>query len=311
MKPCPQLSAFLALAALAWSPASASAGTTSKGSSSKNPKPAKTCDSCSHTASEKLGESAISGDLGLNIVTSSYYRGVNRAGTDHAPSLQPNLNLYLKAYEGDGFLNKAVLSLGLWQSFINPAFYKAVPGAKAPVSNSSWYESNFTPSLALTFGKLTLTETYHFILYPNQFGKDAQGLSSRLAFDDSDLLGMFALNPAITHTFETSGKLAFANPTQSNKGHSWEFSIAPSASAGAFTLTLPVSLVFGSGGFYYSNGYAYLSAGLHLSYALPLPKNYGNWSVNTGATYYNSDSKATRNPTSNDVVGSVGLGVAF
>lgn len=283
--------------------------TLSAGSSQAPQKSSHSCDSCC-LASEKLGESALSGDIGLNIVTSSYYRGVTRAGADHAPSLQPYINLSLKAHEGDGFLNKAVVSLGLWQSFINPAFYKAIPAAP-PTRSRSWYESVFTPGVSLTFGKITLTETYHFILFPNQIGTDAQGLSSKLAYDDSDLLGAFALNPAITHTVETSGKLAFVIPAQSQKGHSWEFSIAPAASAGAISVSLPVSLVFGSNGFYYRNGYAYLSAGLQIAYTLPVPKTLGNWSVNTGATYYNSDRKATGNASSHDVVGSVGLGVAF
>ena len=99
-------------------------------------------------ASEKLNSSVISGDIGVNVVTSYYYHGSLQQ--NHSPSFQPYLNLNFKAYEGEGLLNKAVISLGLWDSLTNPG-----TGTGAWTAPHAWVESDFMPSIALTFGKVT------------------------------------------------------------------------------------------------------------------------------------------------------------
>ncbi len=277
-----------AIAAVVTLPTLSFAGTTSK---------------CCKTAPEKLAESAISGDLGVNVVTAYYFHGVLQ--TNHSPSFQPYLDLNLKAYEGDGFLNKAVFSLGLWQSYSNPH-------GNTSTNNRSWYESDVTPSLALTFGKFTLTESYAFINYPNNSTtNDSQLWSSKLSFDDSDLLGALALHPALTYSLETDAKSGPAISGAKTGGSLWELSVAPGTAVGPLNVTLPVTLGVGSNGYYGKNGYSYFAAGLNVAYTLPVSKSYGTWTVNTGATYYNTDKKATGNVSENDVVGSIGLGVAF
>ena len=280
-----------AIAAVVTLPTLSFAGTTSK---------------CCKTAPEKLAESAISGDLGVNVVTAYYFHGVLQAPGTSSASVQPYLDLNLKAYEGDGFLNKAVFSLGLWQSYSNPA------GVTSP-NNRAFYESDVTPSLALTFGKLTLTESYAFLNYPNAIpggAQDSQLWSSKLSFDDSDLLGALALHPSVTYSLETDAKSGVGTKTG---GSLWEVSVSPGTAVGPLELTLPLTLGVGSDGFYAQNGYSYFSAGLNAAYTLPVSKAYGTWKVNTGVTYYNTDKKSMAgiNSDENNFVGSIGLGVAF
>jgi hypothetical protein len=293
---------FVAIAALVAMPTLSWAGT-----AAKETKTSQT------SAPEKLQESAISGNIGVNVVTAYYYRGILQHGAspaknggNHSPSLQPFADIYFKAYEGDGALNKAVVNLSVWNSFTNPA---AFTGATTVGSKKAWFESDFTPGIALTFGKVTLTETYMVYAYPNDSASaTSTNLNSKLAFDDSDLLGALALHPSITHMVELTGN---AGTVAANKGHYWEAAVAPGVSAGPVAVTFPIALGYGSGKFYNKDGYAYTSAGVNVAYTLPLAKSYGTWTVNAGGTYYNTSKAATGNASDNDVVGSVGMAVAF
>lgn len=278
------VAAVVALPTLSW------AGTETKSSSK-----AKTA------APEKLQESAISGDIGLNVVTAYYSRGILQ--NNHSASFQPYADLNFKAYEGDGFLNKAVFSIGVWESYTNPKTFTK----NATTKTQSWYESDFAPAVALTFGKVTLTETYYMYSSPNDSFKSFQGLNSKLSFDDSDLLGALALHPSVSYLKELDGKAGVGT----SHGDYWEVAVAPGISAGAVALTFPVTAGFGSRHFYAKDGFGYVSVGANLAYTLPVSKSYGTWTANLGGTYYNTSKAATGNKQDNDVVGTAGIAVGF
>jgi len=288
------IAAVVALPTLSW------AGTsTSKSLKASAPAP----------APQKLQESAITGDIGLNVVTAYYSRGIIQ--NNHAPSFQPYADIFFKAYEGDGFLNKAVLNISVWNSFTKKSTFSG-----STSSTRSWYESDFTPGIALTFGKVTLTESYLIYMSPNDVFPTAEGLQSKLSFDDSDLLGALALHPSFTHLKELSNKLGTTDsvgPTAgSSKGGSyWELAIAPGIAAGPVNLTFPISVAFGSDSFYQKDGYGYTAAGVNAAYTLPIDKSFGTWTANLGGTYYNLNRTAVGGNAHNDVVGTAGLAVAF
>src|SRR6188508_1851712 len=60
-------------------------------------------------------ESRISGDLGINVVSQYVSRGLILE--NQGAIIQPYADLYFKIYEGEGFLNKVQLNLGIWNSF--------------------------------------------------------------------------------------------------------------------------------------------------------------------------------------------------
>jgi len=280
-----------AIAAVVIMPSLSWAGTTSKTVASKATAP----------APEKLNESFITGDLGLNVVSAYYFHGVMQA--NHSPSFQPYADIFLKAYEGDGALNKVVFGIGVWESYNTDAKYGRTG------KNSAWYEHDVTPSVALSFGKVTITETYQFYSSPNdQFG-DSQALNSKISFDDADLLGAFALHPSVSLTHEIDGKQA--NPAATRHGNFWEGALAPSYSAGPVTVTLPLVVGIGSQNYFKGNGYGFFSAGLNVAYTLPVSKSYGTWTANAGATYYTLDNSVVGNNANRDVVAQGGLGLAF
>ena len=293
---------FCAIAAIVALPAISWAGTPVK--ESKGAAPA-----------AKLNESPLSGDIGMNVVTSYYYHGSIQQ--KRAPSYQPYADLNIKAYEGDGFLNKAVINLGVWESFTSSAS-SPVDGLGEKVWHrpKSWVESDLVPGVSLTFGKVTVSEAYQIMLFPNcSTPGRSESLVSKISYDDGDLLGAFALHPAVTFQHEVKGKAAMGDPsndiTAGRHGNYWEGAVAPSFSAGPVTLTLPVAIGFGSAHYYQKDGYGYFSGGLNVGYALPFPKSMGTWTATAGATYYNLKKTAVGGDTNNDVVGTVGLGVAF
>jgi hypothetical protein len=290
-----QICAFAAVVAF---PSLSRAGTTAK-----TGKPA--------PAPQKLSESVIYGDIGVNVVTAYYYRGVMFA--NHSYSVQPSANLNIKAFQGDDF--SATVNLGIWSSHSNPG--QTIAG-RTPQNPRNWTQFNFTPGVTMTFGKISISESLHFYEYPNKGHESFEGLNSKISFDDSDLLGALALNPSVTHMKELSGKAAVgilnntgAKSGAEKGGNYWEAAVAPGASVGPVSVSVPLAVGFGSGNFYQRNGYAYFAAGLNLGYALPMPENYGKWSATAGATYYNTDKAVTGNNQENDLVGSLGLGVAF
>jgi len=228
---------------------------------------------------------------------------------NHSYSVQPSANLNIKAIQGDDF--SATVNLGIWSSH-------SKPGAAVTRHPENWTEFDFTPGVTLTFGKISISESLHFYDYPNTGNESFEGLNSKISFDDSDLLGALALHPSLTHMKELSGKAAVllldskgAKTGAEKGGNYWEAAVAPGASVGPVTVTVPLTVGFGSGKFYQKDGYAYFAAGLNLGYALPMPSNYGKWVATAGATYYNTDKEVTGNKQENDLVGSLGLGVAF
>jgi hypothetical protein len=231
------------------------------------------------TVVEKAKESCITGDLGINVVSQYISRGL--IFENQGAILQPYADLYFKLYEGDGFLNKVTLNLGIWNSF-HEEHTDSPPGN----STKSWYEFDFTPGISFTFAKnITFTPSYYFFLSPNDGFATFQGLNLALAYDDTDLLGKFALHPHFTVLFELENK-AGNGP---DEGIYYEVGIAPSFPIGPITLTVPITAGFGSSDFYTNDEtYGFFSAGLIAGYQLKfMPECMGTWTATGGCTYYN------------------------
>ena len=250
---------------------------------------------------EKCKESCITGDLGVNVVSQYVSRGVifeNQGGI-----IQPYADLYFKLYEGEGFLNKVSLNLGIWNSFhsrkTDAGLGEGKPGGDSTQKNSTtrgWYEFDFTAGVSFTFAKnFTFTPSYYTFLSPNDGFSTFQGLNLKLAYDTTDLIG-FNLAPYGQVLFELENKAG----TGSDEGVYYEVGIAPSVPVGPVTLTFPITAGFGSNDFYGSahtnsdgsvsvsnEGFGFLSAGVQASYTLGfIPECYGTWSVTAGYTYY-------------------------
>lgn len=275
------LVATLTLPTLSW------AGTEMSSKSYKEPK----------NVIEETKESCITGDLGVSVVSQYISRGV--VFENQSFIIQPYADLYFKIYEGEGFLNKVQVNLGIWNSFHEEKTDSGLAddvGAsrRGGSTTDSWYEFDFTAGVSFTFAKyLTLTPSYFTFLSPNDGFSTFHGLNVKLAFDDTDLLGAFALHPYVQVLFELENKAGSGG----DEGIYYEVGIAPSVPLGPVTLTVPVTAGFGSNDFYGSldestgtlddEAFGYASIGANLAYNLTfIPECLGKWTATAGYTFY-------------------------
>ena len=247
------------------------------------------------------GDGTLSGNFGLNIATGYYNRGVlqNR----HGLNFQPYGNLTIKAFEGDGPISRVDFHLGTWFNLTD---------ANSRMRNGKvWSEIDILPGISVKLGNFTITETFQTAIFPdNNAVNNFRGLETRVAYDDRDLLGAFALHPTFTHLASLGGGAGFG---MGAGGHYWHFGVNPGTSLGPVNVSVPIGIGFGSGEFYRTsnNGYGFSSIGLATEMKLPFDTEMGRWSVNASVIYYDFSRGNTGNPAVRDVVGRVGLGVAF
>jgi len=260
---------------------------------------------------EEMKKSAITGDLGVNFVSQYILRGL--VYENQGVIAQPYLNLYFSLYEGEGFINKVSLIAGFWSS-LHSRHTDAPPNTTTP----AWFEFDFTPGIAVTFAKnFTLTSSLFIYSSPADAFSTFYGANFQLDYDDSDLLGAFALHPHVTYLRELDGKAG----SGASEGNYYEVGVAPQLPAfGPLSVTFPLTVGFGSHDFYADNtGFGFFSGGVNAEVALGfIPAEYGSWTVNAGATYYYLNGSLARfnNPNvrdtgHNEFVFSGGIGLAF
>ena len=235
---------------------------------------------------EQIKQSCISGDLGVTITSEYISRGLVQV--NQGVIAEPYLDLYFKLYEGTGFINKVQLNVGLWSSIHS---HVEPPGNTDSVRN--WFEFDYTAGVAVTFARnFTLTSSYIECDSPANAFDTQRSLNFNLAYDDTDLLGKFALHPHVTYLREITAQGFLGLQPDANY---YELGIAPSYTAGIVTLTVPIIVGLGSEGFYNGDTYGYFSAGLQASVPLGfIPECLGKWTFSGGYTYYNLGDEASK-----------------
>ena len=226
-------------------------------------------------------ESWITGDIGVAVVSEYISRGL--VLENQGIIAQPYLDLYFKLYEGEGFINKVSLNLGLWSS-IHSHQQPTVGGNRS--TTDAWYEFDYTAGISVTFAKrFTGTLSYFEFDSPADNFSTARSVNFNLAFDDTDFLGAFALHPHVAVLMELDAP-GFAGLQED--GWYYEIGIAPSHTFGPVTVTIPVNVGLGNNEFYAGSNYGYTSAGIVLSTPLSfIPEKWGAWTASAGYTYYN------------------------
>jgi hypothetical protein len=235
----------------------------------------------SKVVKETVKETCITGDLGVTMTNEYLSRGLvlNSKGV----VAQPYLDLYFKLYEGTGFINKITFNFGLWSDLNSHV--------QNPISTlRNWYEFDYTPGVSFTFAKnFTFTASYFEFDSPGQDFATARSINMNLAYDDTDLLGAFALHPhvAVLSELPAPGEAGLAPG-----GWYYEIGLAPSYTFGKgstypVTFSVPLTTGLGSANFYKQDGFGYFSAGAQLAVPLAfIPACYGTWTFSGGYTYY-------------------------
>lgn len=262
-------------------------------------------ESAKNAVVEEIAKSCITGDLGVSFVSEYIYRGV--ALENQGAIAQPYLDLYFSLYKGDGFVNSVSLNLGLWSSLHS--------------HQNHWYEFDASAGIAVGLAKnFTLTTSFVTLASPADAFLTAYTVDVRLGYDDTDLLGAFALHPHALVSFDVNGTNALLSGDGSGDGIYYELGVAPSVTLvkdGAYpvTLTLPVNVGLGNANTYAGDSFGYVSAGANVAVGLGfVPACYGIWTANAGVTYYHLGNQARANSQGteeNHVVFSGGIGMTF
>lgn len=251
---------------------------------------------------EIVTESCVSADIGFDVVSAYFFHGINLE--DSGFIIQPYANVSFKVYEGGGFLNSLSLDIGIWNSFHDNRGNAS--------STSNWFEFDFTAGITATLAeKWSLGVKYIKYESPGDYFTNADSLGVTLGYDDSDLLGVWALNPYVYVEFELEGK----SGNGIDEGIYYEVGIAPGHTWGNFTLSVPIKAGFGSNEYYAGDeAYGFFSAGLAGSYDLAfIPECLGVWSIGASASYLNLGNgvKAANDGEESAFVFTGGLKVAF
>lgn len=228
-------------------------------------------------------ESPFSGVFQLDFTNAYYFRGIlqEREGTIFQPWMELYANLYSSE---DGFVRDVTVGGGTWLSFHSERTLAA--------EDPSWlYEADYYPLVSIGLaGGVTLTGIYYFYTSPNGAFTTVQEANLKLAWDDSEVFGAFALAPWINVAYETEN-----TSYGPSRGTGFQLGIAPTLYAAedeSFTLTAPAEAGFSAEDYYEgSDGenhfFGYANVGLLASIPLSfMPEGAGDWTLLAGAKYF-------------------------
>jgi hypothetical protein len=254
-------------------------------------------------------ESAIDGYVGETIVSKDYHfsHGINTG--DRGPYYQTDLNLFVDLYKGDGFIDRVKLDVYTW--------YQITSHIEVPASHNlkHWNEFDANAALDITFAKnFTFTAQSLNFYSPNNEFRTIHEVEFALTYDDSWLLGPFALNPAFNYQKELIG-----NGAIKPNGSLFELLVFPCVQVvktGLFPtkLTFPLALGLGDDRFFGGPTYGYFAGTLQADIGLGfIPQRFGSWASASTMTYYNTnDVVAERNRgKNNQLVFTTGINVSF
>lgn len=233
--------------------------------------------------------SPFSGIVQLDVTNAYFFRGIlqEREGI----IFQPWAELYYSVFSSeDGFLRDVTVGAGMWSSFHSERTLAGL-GTDGGDQNQWWYEADYYPLVSMEFaGGVSLTTVYYFYTSPNDAFTTAQELNFKFAWDDSDALGAWSMQPWANLAIETKNT-AFG----SDEGTGLQLGVGPTLYAAedeSITLTAPVDVGLSLEDYYEDSGgenhfFGYASAGLAASIPLTfVPESAGSWSLGLAAKYF-------------------------
>lgn len=269
---------------------------------------------------EEEKKSWISGSVGTAVTNEYIFFGLVQDKDTFIA--QPYLNLSFSLYEGEGFLNAMSFELPLWWSLHDINKPRPINGGS---NLKAWYEFDVSPGFSFTFAKKwNFTISDYIYTSPGDYFATSHNLNLALTYDDSELMGAFALSPHFYFLQELHNHSGLATKGDT-LGQYYEFGIAPGhtfaeKSTYPLALTFPTTVGFGSNGFY-GQGFGFFSTGASVSVPLAfIPSAYGTWTSSVSGLYYRlgtNSARFTDNPNNtatgrrNQVVFSWSIGTEF
>ena len=274
---CRSLAVTLCLVAAplaAWGEEPAPAGSVESGST-----PATTIE----PPATNSGKIALS--VGSDFTTAYFFRGILQERDGFIWQPYGGVTFTLAEDIGYGVINNIDLAIGTWNSV-----QTAQTGATSSPQN--WYESDVIVGFNVGLWDFVSTNiSYVAFTFPNGAYATAQELDWTIAFDDSSLLGPFALNPSMLWVFEVDNT-AFGD----QEGIYLGLGVKPGVTLFEeaeypLTLALPVTVGLSVSDYYEVPGesddtFGYFDVGLAASVPLSfISSDYGEWSVSAAVDY--------------------------
>ena len=274
-----------------------------------------------HTAPVQAAEEAkgpnrgnVSVSLGVEFPTAYFFRGILQE--DRGFIAQPFLETNIKVYEGEGLLNSVGAKLGIWNSFQSQS-----PGV--PTDPTGWYETDLYGGLTFgLFDKLQAGVIYTAYISPNNSFGTVQEIAFKLAYDDSKLLGPFALSPSVLIAVELDGQADAG--LISNEGVYLQLGIQPGFklfedAKYPVSVTFPMTLGLGFDDYYEFNTgnndtFGYFDLGLVVGIPLAfIPAAYGTWEIHAGVHFFflGDNLETVNRGDSFEAVGTFGISMTY
>jgi hypothetical protein len=266
----------------------------------------------------------ISFSGGIDVPTDYFFRGIVQekdSFLDDSYILQPYGDLTFKLWEGKGPLSAVGLTIGLWNSLHGgPTGVEGGAGGLESTDPKIWYESDFYTKLGATFFEdFTASLIYTAYMSPNGRFDTYQELAFGLGYNDSKLLGPFALNPSLLVAFEVNGQADAGR----HRGVYLQAGVSPGLtlmekSRVPLSLSFPLLVGLSLSEYYEFGGddetFGYFSGGVAASVPLAfMPAAYGAWQARAGVSVLvlGDALEQVNNREDTEIIGNLGLALTY
>lgn len=205
-------------------------------------------------------------------------------------TIQPLVLGFMDVYDGqpDAFLSDITIVGGVWCDYAT----EGVPDGLGPdASDTNFIEIDPIFGLSLGLGKnFKLDVTYTaFAMQILDIGT-SHHLETKLSYNDTDLLGAFALHPYLLFWKELDGKATAAANFGVDESYYFELGISPGTKFGSVKLEAPIRVVLPASDFYgetfgSSSTVGLYEVGLKATIPISMPAGYGFWNAYVGVRY--------------------------
>ena len=201
--------------------------------------------------------------------------------------VQPSAVVNYDVYKSQDLILTA--NFGTWSSFHD----RRTNAKKENSFKAAWYEADYTAGLSATMGEFTVGLNYAWYTSPSGAFSETQELLVAASYDDSKLLGAFAVKPTVLFAFETG----VGTSDGFDRGTFCQFGISPGidlpvSDAWVPRLELPVNIGLSLNNYYQEPGsredetFGFVTVGPRLSMPLPFGDGFGTWTLSAAATWW-------------------------
>ncbi len=248
---------------------------------------------------------------GADYVTDYFFRGyrTHASGNDDGIIVQPWFEFGANLIDSDDFILAA--KAGTWGS---------IHEQTGSSNSGKILETDYYVGLDFIFGPVTIGATYQYYTYPGDFADTTEEAGITVKYDDTQMMEnaniAFTLSPYVSVYKETTDK----NGTQDSYlelGLSPKFDVP--VGEGKVAVSIPLAVGISLDDFYFDDDgdeetIGFLSIGVATEIPLPVPAEYGNWSVNASLTYLALIAEGLETANSGDdheVIGKIGIGFSY